>query len=272
MLSSPVCSVCECMEASCESCHNVSECANCVSCCCSQTHMSWRRERILQGVTLEYFSLGWMAIEVIGSIGIGLLTSSLALLAFGSDSLIEMASALAVTLHLRSDSSRSNDLGERTERLTRFLLVALIPIIGGGAIYSYFTGIEPESSPLGIAVALGAVVVMPVLWVQKRRIGRETNCAPLLMDAVQSATCFLMALALLGALLINYLSGIGWVDYVATAVILAFVARESAEAFRRPTSFPSIDAYQEERPTANITEPESVEFMSVQLTTPLPVR
>ncbi len=273
MLSSPDCPVCECMEASCESCHNPGECANCVSCCCSQIHMSWRRERVLQGVMLEYFSLGWMAIEVIGSIGIGLFSSSLALLAFGSDSLIEMASAFAVTLHLRSDSSRSNDLGERTERLTKFLLVALIPIIGGGALYSYSTGIEPESSLLGIAVALGAVVVMPVLWVQKRRIGRETNCAPLSMDAVQSATCFMMALALLGALLINYLLGIGWVDYVATAVILAFVAKESAEAFRGPNVFPSTDALQAERPTPNLTEPESVEFMSVQLTPPpLPVR
>jgi divalent metal cation (Fe/Co/Zn/Cd) transporter len=54
------------------------------------------------------------------------------------------------------------------------------------------------------------------------------------MDAVQSATCFLMALTLLGGLLVNYLFGIGWVDYVAAAVILVFIARESVEAFRGP--------------------------------------
>ncbi|MGD0396148.1 MAG: cation transporter [Nitrososphaerales archaeon] len=189
-------------------------------------------ERISQGVRLEYFSLGWMAIEVVGSIGIGLLSGSLALLAFGGDSLIEIMSGLAVTLHLRRESSGSSGLGERTERLTKFLLVALMPIIGGGAVYSYLAGFKPESSLLGIVVALGAVIIMPVFWIQKKRIGRETNCAPLSMDAVQSATCFLMSLALLGGLLINYLFGIGWVDYVAAAVILVFVARESVEAFR----------------------------------------
>jgi len=209
-----------------------SKCASCASCCCSPTHTTWRMERISQGVRLEYFSLGWMAIEVVGSIGIVLLSGSLALLAFGGDSLIEIMSGLAVTLHLRRESSGSSGLGERTERLTKFLLVALMPIIGGGAVYSYLAGFKPESSLLGIVVALGAVIIMPVFWIQKKRIGRETNCAPLSMDAVQSATCFLMSLALLGGLLINYLFGIGWVDYVAAAVILVFVARESVEAFR----------------------------------------
>jgi divalent metal cation (Fe/Co/Zn/Cd) transporter len=181
---------------------------------------------------LEYLSLGWMAIEVVGSIGVGLISGSFALLAFGGDSVVEIISGFATTLHLKGDSSGSNDLGEKTERLTKFLLLALIPVIGVGAAYSHLNGFEPESSLLGIAVALGAVIVMPVLWYQKRRIGTETNCAPLLMDAVQSATCFLMSLALLGGLLINYVFRIGWVDYAATAVILAFVAKESLEAFQ----------------------------------------
>ena len=190
---------------------------------------------------LEYFSLGWMAVEVVGSIGIGLLSGSFALLAFGGDSLIEIISGLAVTLHLRRDSSGSNGLGERTERLTKFLLVGLIPTIGAGTLYSYFVGIEPESSLLGMAVALGAVIIMPVFWIQKRRIAKETNCAPLSMDAVQSATCFLMSVALLGGLLVNYLFGIGWVDYIATGVILAFVAKEGIEAFHEQSSLPSTE-------------------------------
>lgn len=212
--------------------------ASCASCCCSPTHTAWRIERISQGVRLEYLGLGWMAVEVVGSIGIGLLSGSLALLAFGGDSLVEIISGLAVTLHLRRDSSGSSGLGKGTETLTKFLLVSLIPIIGGGAVYSYFAGFKPESSLLGIAVALGAVIVMPVLWIQKKRIGRETNCAPLSTDAVQSATCFLMSVALLGGLLANYLFSISWMDYVATGVILAFVARESMELFQERTLQP----------------------------------
>lgn len=174
-----------------------------------------------------------MAVEVAGSIGIGLLSGSLALLAFGGDSLIEIMSGFAVTLHLRRDSSGSGELGGGTERLAKYLLVALIPVIGGSAVFSYLAGFKPEPSLLGVIVALGAVIIMPILWVQKRRIGRDTNCAPLSIDAVQSATCSLMSFALFGGLLANYLFSIGWMDYVATVVILAFVANESTEAFRK---------------------------------------
>lgn len=239
-----VCGTCECAESSCENCLTPGECANCASCCCSPTHLEWRLGRIRQAVILEYLSLGWLAVEVIGSVGVGLLSGSLALLAFGGDSLIEMMSGVVVTLHLKRDSSGSGGLGEGTARLTKFLLVGLFPIIGGGALYSYSAGIRPEPSLLGVAVALGAVAIMSVLWVQKRRIGRETNCAPLSMDAVQSATCFLMSVALLGGLLANYLLGIIWADYIATAIILGFVAKESLEAFSmaRPSRAPATAA------------------------------
>ena len=76
-------------------------------------------------------------------------------------------------------------------------------------------------------------MIMPILWIQKRKIGRETNCIPLSIDAIESATCFLMALALLGSLLVNYFFKIGWIDYLATAIILAFVGKESLEVFRK---------------------------------------
>ncbi|HKM77947.1 MAG TPA: cation transporter [Candidatus Bathyarchaeia archaeon] len=182
---------------------------------------------------VEYVSLGWMIVEVIGSIGIGLLSSSLALIAFGSDSFVELISGVAVLIHLKGESEGSSDLGERTEKLAKLLLVALIPVIGFSAIYSYLIGVRPESSLLGITIAMGAVLIMPILWIQKRRIGRETNCIPLSIDAIESATCFLMALALLGSLLVNYFFKIGWIDYLATAIILAFVGKESLEVFRK---------------------------------------
>jgi divalent metal cation (Fe/Co/Zn/Cd) transporter len=82
------------------------------------------------------------------------------------------------------------------------------------------------------AAAIGAVLIMPILWIQKRMIGRETNCVHLSIDAIESATCFLLALALLGGLLVNYLFRIGWIDYLATVIILAFVGKESLEAIR----------------------------------------
>jgi divalent metal cation (Fe/Co/Zn/Cd) transporter len=39
-----------------------------------------------------------------------------------------------------------------------------------------------------------------------------------------------MSIALLVSLLVNYLWKISWADYLATAIILAFVAKEASEA------------------------------------------
>jgi len=174
-----------------------------------------------------------MTVEVLGSIGVGLIAGSFALLAFGGDSLIELFSGLAVLRGLRRESSRIGSAidSKRTEQFTSLLLFALIPVIGLGAVYSYLTGLKPEVSPLGIVIAVGAVIVMPYLYVQKKRIGRETRSLALSMDAIESVTCLFMATALLGGLLVEYFLGLWWADYLATGVILAFVAREAIESY-----------------------------------------
>jgi divalent metal cation (Fe/Co/Zn/Cd) transporter len=174
-----------------------------------------------------------MLVEVIGSIGVGIFARSFALLAFGGDSIIEIFSGVAVLRQLRREiDGGTSDLGKaKTEQITSALLFALIPAIGLGATYSYLTGLRPEGSPLGVAVAIGAVVVMPVLYLEKRQIGKETRTLSLSLDAIESLTCIFMSVALLGGLLAEYLFGLWWVDYVATAAILAFVAKEAVESF-----------------------------------------
>ena len=191
--------------------------------------------RIGNGIRIEYISSAWMMIEVFGAIGFGLFAGSFALLAFGGDSLIELISGIAVLTGLRKDSSISGgSIGgdsEKTERFTSALLFALIPVIGLGEVYSYVSGLKPEASPLGIAIAIGAIIMMPYLYVQKRKIGRETRSLSLSIDAIESVTCLFMAIALLGGLLAEYFLGLWWVDYLATGVILAFVAREAVESY-----------------------------------------
>jgi len=187
--------------------------------------------RIRDGIRVEFFSSTWMFIEAFGSVGFGLIAGSFALLAFGSDSLIELVSSFVVLSHLRKDVSGSEIESRRTELATTGLLFALIPAIGSGVIYSYFLGLRPEGSPLGIAIAIAAVIIMPYLWWQKRKIGKETRNKPLSIDAVESVTCLLMALALLGGLLADYFLRLWWADYLATGVILLFVAREALESY-----------------------------------------
>jgi len=180
-------------------------------------------------VRVEYLSSVWMMVEVIGSLAVGLTVGSFALLAFGGDSLIELISGIAVLQFLRKN--RSEFESRRTELITSVLLFALIPMIGFGAVYSYFTGLRAEGSPIGIAIAIGAVIIMPYLWYEKKRIGKETRSLPLTIDALESITCLFMSIALLAGLLAVFLFGLWWIDYLATAVILAFVAKEALEAY-----------------------------------------
>jgi divalent metal cation (Fe/Co/Zn/Cd) transporter len=190
------------------------------------------RRLIQRGLWVEYASVAWMTIECLAAIYSGIVVWSLALLAFGGDSLVELLSSLAVVQHLRNALTGSEGEREtkRTELATAFLLFSLIPVIGVAAVYSFLIGIRPESSPLGITVAIAAIVIMPVLWYQKKRIGKASKCLPLTIDAAESATCFWMSAALLAGLTINFVWKVPWVDYAATVVILGFVAKEAIEA------------------------------------------
>jgi len=188
-----------------------------------------------RGLFVEYASLVWMTVECLVAIYSGMAAWSLALLAFGGDSLVELLSSFAVVHHLRSSltgrpSSTAHAETKRVEWVTTLLLISLIPVIGLVAVYSFLSGIKPESSLLGVAVAIAAVVIMPVLWFEKKRIGIAADCLPLTIDAVESATCFWMSVTLLFGLAINYVWRISWIDYLATFVILVFVAREAAES------------------------------------------
>lgn len=187
------------------------------------------------GLWVEYASLAWMTVECAVSIYSGLAVWSLALLAFGGDSVIELLSSFAVVRHLRETArtpTPDTHDDRQTEWVTAILLISLIPIIGLGAIYSILVGIKPEASLLGIGVASFAVVIMPILYYQKKRIGKLCNCLPLEIDAAESATCFLMSIALLVGLLINYFLILPWIDYVVTFIILIFVAREATHSIR----------------------------------------
>ena len=193
-----------------------------------------------RGLLIEYASVAWMTVEGVGAILAGVFAGSLALMAFGGDSIVELLSSLTVLDHLRSENKGkgNEDSTKRTEKATVLLLFLLIPIIGFGTLFAYAIGVEPESSVLGILIAVGAIVIMPVLWFEKRRIGKEANCLPLVVDSAESATCFSMSAALLVGLVANFLWRLWWVDYVATVIILIFLAREAAESAKEMRAKP----------------------------------
>ena len=119
-----------------------------------------------------------MAVEAIGSITVGLMAGSLAMLAFGGNSVVELISGVVVLHHLRKNPGSPGTSDRRTALVTTALLFAII-LIGLGTIYSYLTALRPERTILGIAISAGAIIIMPFLWFEKKDIGRGTSCLPI---------------------------------------------------------------------------------------------
>src|ERR1700761_3959698 len=109
---------------------------------------------------LQAITLGWMTIECGLSLYAATVAHSAALLAFGSDSLVELLSATVVLLQFGSRRLISQRMAGR---MSGALLFALALIVACIALLSLIFHVQPESSCTGMAVTVAALIAMPVL-------------------------------------------------------------------------------------------------------------
>jgi len=151
-----------------------------------------------------------MVVECAISLWAAAQAHSVALLAFGSDSLIELLSAAVVLLQF---SPRFRLKKAHAERAAAILLFALAGVVAGIAVFAYRRPME--TSALGIGVTIAALLVMPLLAWLKRRQAQAMNNRALAADATQSATCAYLAAVTLAGLVFYAVWHIAWVDSVA---------------------------------------------------------
>ena len=178
----------------------------------------------LQGVTLT-----WMLVELAVSIYAATHAHSPALLAFGSDSFVEVLSAVVVMLQWVPRFPLSQ---LRATRLASVLLFLLALVVAGIATASLLMRQRPEVSYVGMGITVAALIAMPLLATAKRREARRTGNKALAADAVQSATCAYLALITLCGLAVNALFGIAWFDSVTALVAIPFLVKEGREAWQ----------------------------------------
>ena len=178
----------------------------------------------IQGVTLA-----WMLVECGASLYAAAAAHSPAMLAFGSDSLVELLSATLVLLQF---SSLKIIPEEKAARIAGALLFVLAVIVACTALLSVLLHLRPETSQLGMLVTIAALIVMPILATLKRREARRTNNVALMADAVQSATCAYLALVTLAGLAANAAFHIPWVDSVAALVAVPILFHEGRSAWQ----------------------------------------
>lgn len=187
------------------------------------------------GIAVEWLTVGWMTLEAVVSIGAGIVAGSVALLAFGIDSVIELVSGGVLLWRLRVEQDGAHVIAvERAERLSSkvvgWSLIALAVYVVGHAGYALLTHAEPDSSPLGIAIAAAALLVMPVIVRSKRRIAARIKSPALKGDAACGVVCAYMAGTLLVGLGFRAVFGWWWADPIAALGLVYFIVREAREA------------------------------------------
>lgn len=201
-----------------------------------ETPPTGRWAELRRGVRIERITIGWMFIEVIASLVAAVMAGSVALMAFGLDSGIELLSAGVLLWRLGLEISgahaqRVATAERRAQSIVGWTLLALSVYVVVDAAWAF---LHPQAlqSPalLGVLVAAAAVVIMPILVRAKRTIAAAIGSQALMGDAAEGVVCAYMAAVLLVGLVLRSWFGWWWADPVAAMGIVYFIVREGFEA------------------------------------------
>jgi divalent metal cation (Fe/Co/Zn/Cd) transporter len=180
---------------------------------------------------LSWLSVGWMTVEAGASIIAAIVAGSVALLGFGLDSLIELASASIVIWRFTGARSQSELAERRAQQLIAGCFAALALYLLYDGIRTLAAGSHPSVSWVGVAVSSGAIIVMPLLARAKNRVAGRLDSAAVSGDAAQSWLCAMAAAGVLVSILANATLGWWWLDPIIGLGIAGLAVQEGREAW-----------------------------------------
>ena len=229
---------------------------NAVSAPPSSTSRGARSGLVRRAKVLSWLSVGWMTVEAGASIVAALVAGSVALLGFGLDSLIELASASIVIWRFTGDRIQSEAAERRAQQLIAGCFAALAVYLVYDGITTLVGGPHPTVSWVGVAVSTGAIIVMPGLARAKNRVAAQLGSGAVSGDAAQSWLCAIAAAGVLASILANAALGWWWLDPIIGFGIAGLAVHECREAWAgevcadcAPVGFEASDASSCERCT-----------------------
>jgi divalent metal cation (Fe/Co/Zn/Cd) transporter len=181
---------------------------------------------------LSWLSLGWMTVEGVVAISAGIVASSIALVGFGLDSGIEGVASLIIIWRFTGHRVFSHAAEERAQKLVAVQFFLLAPYVAFESVRSLIGAEHPAVSWVGIGLAVGSVIFMPMLGIAKERLADQLGSAATRGEGRQNMLCAYLAGALLVGLLGNALVGAWWLDPIVGLLIAAVATREGVEAWR----------------------------------------
>ncbi len=184
---------------------------------------------VRRGLLLEYLTIAWSVLSATIATAAGLASGSIALFAFGLDSMIEVFVGAVVVWQLRGHTVGRDRLALRLIGVAFLFLAAYVGI---EAILFLFARARPEGSLVGIVLTAGALIVMAILGLAKRRTGSLLGNPVLVTEAKVTLIDAGLAATLLAGLLLNATLGWWWADPLAALGLCILAAKEGAEAVR----------------------------------------
>lgn len=186
-----------------------------------------RRARLLAWLTVA-----WNVVEAVVAIIAGAAANSIALVSFGLDSTVEVMSALVIVWQLQG---LPEDRERRALRLVAISFFTLATYVVVQSVYDLVSRSEPDTTVVGIVVAIASLVVMPLLARAKRRNGKAMASGAVVADSNQTQLCAYLSAILLGGLVLNATVGWWWADPLAAIGIAVLAFSEGREAWRGET-------------------------------------
>jgi len=183
------------------------------------------RQRALR---LEYATIAWNVGEAVLTISLGVAAASLALIGFGTVSIVELFASGVVVWHLLPGHEVDNPARTRLAlRMTAAAFLILGLALAVGAIHDLTSGRRAGESPWGIAYLAVTALVMFGLAFVKQRTADRLDSAPLRSEATMTFLDGILSTATLFGLALNAYVGWWWAD-PAAALLVAIAAMNEA--------------------------------------------
>lgn len=188
-----------------------------------------------KALALSFFTVAYNLVEGVVAMVAAADSGSDALLGFGLDSFVESLSGLVMVWRFwkYDPGDEDEEAFERIERRAARLVAVTFFVLGGYVIIDAGLALlrreVPETSLLGIGLAVASVMVMPALFLMKYRLGKSIGSRSLVADSKETLACVLLSVSLLIGLGAFYLWRLWWIDSVTAMVIAALIIREGFE-------------------------------------------
>lgn len=177
-----------------------------------------------RGRGLEWATLGWNAVGVVVLVALASTTSSVALVGFGLDTVIEIGASTVVLWEL---SGTGEARQRRALRLIgiAFVLLALYLLVQSAV--ALLLGHRASPVLAGVGWTAATAVVMFVLAALKARTGEALGNPVLVTEGRVTFIDGVLATAVLLGIALDLAFGWWWADPVAGLVIVFYAAREA---------------------------------------------